>query len=292
MNIKDLKYIALLAQHRHFGEAAKAAFVSQPTLSMQIKKLEEELGCAIFERTHKEALLTPAGEEIVRQANKILDSVDVLKAVAESFKDPFGGVLRLGAFPTLAPYYFPSIIPKIKNAFPKLKILLVEHKTQALLTALQEGHLDLAFISLPIENNLQAQFRTEYIFEEAFYLAVPKGHVLAKKSKVSVDDVASQELLLLEEGHCMRGQILQVCDAMGAHEQMDFRATSLETLRQMIIMNGSVTLIPGLAVNREDKQIVYVPFVAPAPSRRIALVCRESFTRMGLVDALVEVLKR
>jgi len=291
MNLKDLKYITLLAEHRHFGDAAKAAFISQPTLSMQIKKLEEELGIEIFERSHKQVFLTQAGEAVVKQAKKVLEAATDLRDTAQNFKDPFGGVLKLGVFPSLAPYYFPRVVPKLKNKFPKLKLLLIENKTKELLYSLEEGTLDAAFLALPITENENDFLQSEIIFEEPFYLATPKDHALAKKAKASLNALSEYEILLLEDGHCMREQVLQLCKLANAKESIDFRATSLETLRQMVISNGAITLIPELAIDKKDKNIAYIPFSRPVPSRTIALVWRNTSTRSLLLRKIVEILK-
>ena len=238
MNIRDLKYLVAVADFRHFGRAAEACFVSQPTLSMQLKKLEETLGVTLIERG-KQVMLTAAGVEIVAKAREILGQVDQLVAYAKESNDPLGGELRLGAFPTLAPYLFPLVVPKINTAFPHLKLLLVEEKTNQLLAQLKEGKLDAAFIAAPVE---EAGIVSKSLFSESFLLAVPRGHPLAAKKEVTAEDIAAQPILLLDEGHCLRDQALALCQRVGAKATDNFRATSLDTLRQMVASGVAVTV--------------------------------------------------
>ena len=287
MNIRDLKYLVAVADFRHFGRAAEACFVSQPTLSMQLKKLEETLGVTLIERG-KQVMLTAAGVEIVAKAREILGQVDQLVAYAKESNDPLGGELRLGAFPTLAPYLFPLVVPKINTAFPHLKLLLVEEKTNQLLAQLKEGKLDAAFIAAPVE---EAGIVSKSLFSESFLLAVPRGHPLAAKKEVTAEDIAAQPILLLDEGHCLRDQALALCQRVGAKETDNFRATSLETLRQMVASGVAVTLIPQLAVGKEQDEIVYIPFHNQMFKRKIMLCTRTLFPRKMLIEKLVSLIR-
>src|SRR5690606_35920919 len=230
VNLRDLRYLVALAEHRHFGRAAEASFVSQPTLSTQIRKLEEELGVALFERAPRKVMLTPVGREIVERARKVLADVDQLAEIARRSQDPEAGTVRLGLFPTLGPYLLPHVLPGLRERFPRLEFLLVEDKTDALLERLRDGRLDAAVLALPLADE---QLHAEPLFDEPFVLATPAGHPLAGRGPLAVDDLDEERLLLLEEGHCLREQALDVCRLAGAGER-DFRATSLETLRQMV----------------------------------------------------------
>ena len=275
MNLRDLRYLVALAEHRHFGRAAEASFVSQPTLSTQIRKLEEELGVALFERAPRKVMLTPVGREIVERARKVLADVDQLAEIARRSQDPEAGTVRLGLFPTLGPYLLPHALPGLRERFPRLELLLVEDKTDALLERLRDGRLDAAVLALPLADE---QLHAEPLFDEPFVLATPAGHPLADRGPLSIDDLDDQRLLLLEEGHCLREQALDVCRLAGAGER-DFRATSLETLRQMVAAGVGSTLLPVLAVQPPVPVlpgIRLVPFKGEPPFRRVALVWRRS----------------
>ncbi|HEY0197025.1 MAG TPA: DNA-binding transcriptional regulator OxyR [Rhodanobacter sp.] len=277
MNLRDLHYLVALAEHRHFGRAAEASFVSQPTLSTQIKKLEDELGVALVERTPRKILLTETGREIASRARSVLAEVDEIKAIAQRTRDPEAGTLRLGIFPTLGPYLLPHVIPLLRERFPRLELLLTEGKTETIIHMLREGALDAGILALPLHED---SLHTEFLFEEPFVLAVPDNHPLARhKGKLKLADLANERLLLLEDGHCLRDQALEVCQLAGAGEKTGFRATSLETLRQMVAANVGITLLPTLAtkppMTRTDN-VHLIEFAGHAPSRRIAMVWRKS----------------
>lgn len=276
MNLRDLRYLVALAEHRHFGRAAEASFVSQPTLSTQIRKLEDELGVVLVERTPRKVLLTDVGGEIAERARDILNEVEQIRAIARRTVDPESGTLRLGIFPTLGPYLLPHVIPRLRKRFPRLELLLVEEKTEVILRQLREGRLDAGILALPVHDT---QLHAEPLFDEPFVLAVPAGNELAGRRTLSLDDLADQSLLLLEDGHCLRDQALEVCRLAGAGERAGFRATSLETLRQMVAANVGVTLLPTLAVKPPvppTAQIRLVEFSDDPPSRSIAMVWRRS----------------
>lgn len=286
MNLRDLKYLVAVAKEQHFARAAEKSFVSQPTLSMQIKKLEDELGVQIFERSQKNFLVTKVGKEIIKKAEVILREAEEIKNIAQNSKDPFSGELRIGGFPTLASYFFPKVIGKISKKFPQLKLLLIEEKTEELLRKLQNGEIDTAFIAMPVSNET---LLSQKIFEEDFLLAVPSNHALAKKKKIESKDLKGQSLMLLEEGHCLRNQALEACSMLGAFEQQDFRASSLETLRQMVISGAGITLMPKIAVRTEDK-ISYIR-IDHAPKRTIGLYWRKSSTRKSLIEEIIKIAK-
>ena len=284
MNLRDLKYLVSVAKEQHFARAAEKSFVSQPTLSMQIKKLEDELGVQIFERSQKNFLVTKIGAEIIKKAEIILREAEEIKNIAQNSKDPFSGEIRIGAFPTLASYFFPKVVGKISKKFPNLKLLLIEEKTETLLQKLKNGEIDAAFIAIPCDD-----FGLEHqkIFEEEFLLAVPQKHALAAKKKIDKKDFKGKELMLLEDGHCLRDQALEACSMLGAFENQDFRASSLETLRQMVIGGAGITLIPEIAVKKEDK-ISYLKIANP-PKRTIGLYWRATSSRKDLMKEIAKI---
>ncbi|WP_250625085.1 DNA-binding transcriptional regulator OxyR [Pinirhizobacter soli] len=291
MNIRDLQYLVALAQHRHFGRAADASFVSQPTLSTQIKKLEDELGVSLVERAPRNVLLTEVGAEIARRARGILAEVDQIKSIAQRTRDPESGSLRLGIFPTLGPYLLPHIVPLVRERYPRLELLLREEKSDQILHMLREGSLDAGILALPLHDD---SLHTEFLFEESFVLAVPEKHALTQSRKLTMDDLADQSLLLLEDGHCMRDQALEVCHMAGATEKTGFRATSLETLRQMVAANVGITLLPALSVKppvAQTGQVRLLRFAEPAPSRRIAMVWRKSSAAGAFLQGVADVIR-
>lgn len=276
MNLRDLKYLIALADLRHFGKAADACFVSQPTLSTQVRKLEEELGVTLVERAPRKVMLTPTGQDVVQRARRIVADVEQMREAARRSKDPESGSLRLGVFPTLAPYLLPHVVPQLRERFPQLELLLVEEKSDVLLQHLREGRLDAALLALPVHDE---QLHCEFLFDEPFVLAAPHGHELASRISLRMDELSDETLLLLEDGHCLRDQALDVCRLSGAQEKSGFRATSLETLRQMVAAGVGVTLLPALSVRApivQPANIRLVKFDEPQPSRRIALVWRKS----------------
>lgn len=293
MNLRDLKYLVALADHRHFGKAAAACFVSQPTLSTQIRKLEDELGLPLVERAPRKVMLTPAGVEAAARARTIVAEVEQMKEAARRSRDPEAGTVRLGIFPTLGPYLLPHVIPNIRERFPQLELLLVEEKSDELLTRLREGKLDAALLALPLDDD---QLHAEFLFEEPFLLAVSRQHPLARRQHLDVQELSSQKLLLLEDGHCLRDQALAVCRLFGANEKSEFRATSLETLRQMVAADVGITLLPTLSVKppvpRSDN-IRLLDFSGDdRPSRRIAMAWRRSSAMTGFLEQLAQQFKR
>ena len=276
MNLRDLHYLVALADHKHFGRAAEASFVSQPTLSTQIRKLEDELGVTLVERNPRKVLLTDAGRQIVARAREVLNEIEQIKRIAASDRDPAAGSLRLGIFPTLGPYLLPHVLATIRERFPRLELLLVEEKSPELLQRLREGKLDVAILALPVHDD---SLHAEFLFEEPFLLASPEAHPLAAHRTLRLADLEHEHLLLLEDGHCLRDQALEVCRMSGADEKQGFRATSLETLRQMVAANVGVTLLPVLAVQppiAHTGNVHVTPFRGRAPSRRIAMFWRKS----------------
>lgn len=287
MNLRDWEYFVAVAELKHFGKAAEACHVSQPTLSAQLKKLEQYLGVNMVERDSKRVWLTPIGEEMAVRARRLLAEAQGLKQLARSQHNPLAGDIRLGAFPTLAPYLLPLVLPRVKKKLPDLRVFLVEDKTPNLLQMLQQGSIDAALLALPLANTLLDAIP---LHKEDFLLAVPAGHPLGRRKQVSIEDLHDQQLMLLEEGHCLREQALSVCQLAGADENTTFRASSLETLQQMVIGGLGITLVPKLAMKKETQGIHYIPF-QQAPQREIALVFRRSDWRMKLWQALSQVLR-
>ncbi|CAN5704955.1 LysR substrate-binding domain-containing protein [soil metagenome] len=276
MNLRDLRYLVALSELRHFGRAAAACFVSQPTLSTQIRKLEQELGVTLVERAPRKVMLTPVGREIAGRARQILVEVEQLREVARRSQDPEAGTTRLGLFPTLGPYLLPHVVPAIHARFPGMELLLVEEKSDVLLARVRDGRLDAALLALPLHDE---QLHVEFLFEEPFLLAVPEHHPLAARDQLVLDDLVDQRLLLLEDGHCLRDQALDVCRLAGSGEKTGFQATSLETLRQMVAASVGVTLLPSLATQPpvpRSENIRLLRFGDAEPSRRIAMVWRRS----------------
>lgn len=291
MNLRDLRYLVALADLKHFGRAAEASFVSQPTLSTQIKKLEEELGVPLIERNPRNVLLTDVGEAVVARARLMLREADEIKNIARRAKDPASGAVKIGIFPTLGPYLLPHVVPQIVAKFPKLELMLFEEKTEIILKKLHDGELDAGILALPIHDDT---LHSEFLFEEPFVLAVPATHRMAKQKKVKLSDLSEVRLLLLDDGHCLRDQALEVCQIAGAVERSGFRATSLETLRHMVSANVGMTLLPALAVRPPapaTANVVLIPFADPQPHRRIAMVWRRTSALTVFLSELVQSFK-
>jgi LysR family hydrogen peroxide-inducible transcriptional activator len=288
MNLRDLRYVAAIADTRNFSEAAKLCHVSQPTLSAQVKKLEEWLGVTVFERNNKSVLPTESGLEIIACARRAIAEADLIKELADASKNPLAGRFRLGTFPTLAPYYLPRVMPFVREIFPKLTLILVEEKTTELLRQLKEGRIDAALLALPVNED---SLEVAEIYEDPFLLAVPSTHPLAGADSVTIAELLSQPVMLLEEGHCLREQALEVCTRAGSQEMQGFRATSLETLREMVKAGTGTTLMPQTAIRKGERGIAYLPFSDSEPKRTIALVWRKTTARRALMEKMVELLK-
>lgn len=286
LKLKDLRYLVAVADARHFGRAAERCFVSQPTLSTQLKKLEDYLGVQLIERQPKRVTLTAAGEEIVARARRILDASDEVVTLARTHRDPLAGALRIAMLPTIGPYLLPGVAREIRKALPRLDLRLYEYTTAAMLTKLRAGEIDLGILAMPVDlDGLEARG----LYDEVFTVAVPASHPLAKRATLRVQDIQDETLLLLEDGHCLRDQALALCSRVGVHEKQDFRATSLETLRQMVATGAGITLLPELATRgayRHARGVVVVPFARPAPVRKIGAVWRKSTARLAAINAV------
>ena len=290
IKLKDLRYLIAVADTGHFGKAAERCFISQPTLSAQLKKLEEYLGVPLVERQPRHAILTPAGKDIVARARLIVEASDEVVEIARTHRDPLAGRLRVAFLPTIGPYLLPGVAPKLHKALPRLELMLYEYQTGPMLEKLRAGDIDMGVLALPVElDGLAAR----NLYDEAFVVAAPANDPLATKKQIKVDDLAGVTLLLLEDGHCLRDQALDVCSRIDVREKQDFRATSIETLRQMVAAGAGATLLPELATRggyATPRGLVVRPFAKPAPTRRIGAIWRKSTPRSVAIDAVAKVI--
>jgi len=291
MTLRDLEYLVALAETRHFGRAAERCHVSQPTLSAQLRKLEDALGVALVERRPRKLSLTAAGEAVVERARRMLRDADDIRTLTRASQDPLSGQLKVGLIPTLGPYLLPRVAPRISRALPKLQLMLHEYQTASLIERTLAGELDLAILALPANTK---GLVTRSLFAEAFLVAMPASHRLAAKKRVRSQDLSGEKLLLLEEGHCLRDQALDVCERAGTQEQ-DFRATSLETLRQMVAAGLGITLLPRLAAEgpfASARGLTVRPFAPPSPNRVIGAAWRRSTSRLPAIVAVCDIISR
>jgi len=291
MTLQELRYIVALADHGHFGKASEACHISQSTLSTQVKKLEDFLGVALFDRSLKQVTLTPVGHEIVASARLILDETNRIRGLAHQTCDPMERTVQLGVIPTLGPYYLPHVLSLLHGKYPKLRLLLREEMTPHVLSHLAEGRLDAGLLALPVS---APGLEVVPLFKEPFLAAVPTNHKLAAAKTVRINDLASAGLLLLEEGHCLRDNALEACHLDGLQNE-EISATSLETLRQMVGMGLGVTLIPVLASSGTSgtaSQVALRPLAAPGASRTIGLVWRKRSPLAATMEQLALSLKK
>lgn len=303
MTLTELKYIVAVARERHFGKAAEACFVSQPTLSVAIKKLEEELEVKIFERNANEIAVTPLGEDIVRQAQTVLEHAASIKEIAKRGKDPLAGALKLGVIYTIGPYLLPALVRQVIERTPQMPLMLQENFTAKLLEQLRLGEIDCAILAEPFPDTNLA---IAPLYDEPFVAAVPANHALARQSHITADEIKQETMLLLGTGHCFRDHVLEVCpefarfsnDAEGIRKS--FEGSSLETIKHMVAAGMGVTLVPRLSVPNSalDPQaagvqdygdsafVKYLPFDGVPPKRRVVLAWRRSFTRYEAIAAL------
>jgi LysR family hydrogen peroxide-inducible transcriptional activator len=286
LKLKDLRYLVAVADTRHFGRAAERSFVSQPTLSAQLKKLEEYLGVQLIERAPKRVSLTAAGEEIVERARRILEASEEIVELAKGHSDPLSGRIKLALLPTIGPYLLPNVAARLRKQLPRLELMLYEYQTDPMLEKLHSGEIDVGILALPVA----ADGLDSYVlYKEPFTVAMPVGHKLASRQSIRIDDLTNETLLLLEDGHCLRDQALDICSGTDVNEKQDFRATSLETLRQMVAAGVGITLLPELAgrgAYGNARGVVIKPFTRPVPTRTIGAVWRKSSARRGAILAL------
>ena len=294
MTLTELRYIIAVARERHFGRAAEACFVSQPTLSVSIKKLESELGVIIFERGGSEITLTPIGENIVQQAQRVLDAANQIKEIADQGRDPLRGALRLGVIYTIGPYLLPRIIKLMIERYPDMPLILQENFTVRLVEMMRTGDIDVAILADTFDTT---GLDTLPLYDEDFVVAVPKKHHWTKKQQIASVDLKQETMLLLGVGHCFRDQVLEVCPeaarfaANSAGIQKTFEGSSLETIRHMVAEGLGITVLPRMSVSLDDDPLLkFITFAPPVPNRRIVLAWRKSFSRDRAVDALHEVI--
>jgi len=291
MNIRELEYLIAVDEERNFHRAAERCFVSQPTLSGQLKKLEQELGIQLIDRSNRQVSMTEAGNTVLELARNVIRDTNSIKDIALYYQDPMVGDVRVGIIPTIAPYLLPIIMPHLHNHFKNLKLWLYEYQTHILLEKLQKAELDCLILALPIDKH---DFVELDMFREPFRLAVNRDQLLAKKKQLNMGDIAQKKLLLLEEGHCLRGHILDVCMLAGAKEQEHYQATSLETLRHMVGEGMGMTLMPELAVPKKTSNaddIRYIEFSDPKPTRRIGMLYRKNSYREETFNNINELIK-
>ena len=287
MTLTELKYIVALARERHFGRAAEKCFVSQPTLSVAVKKLEDELGAILFERGQNQVSTTPVGDQIVAQAERVLIEAGRVKEMAEAAGDPLAGPLRIGAIYTIGPYLLPKLVPLVKQRAPKMPLVIEENFTVRLLESVKRGDLDVAVMALPIEEpGLVAQA----IYDEAFRVLVPAAHPWAKRKTVlDPVELLGEPLLMLGRGNCFRDQVLDLCTQAGQGGPQVLEGSSLETIRHMVASGVGITVMPASAVDgiaKSDPLLRVRHFIEPTPTRRVGLVWRASFPRHQAIDLL------
>ena len=285
MTLNELRYVVAVGQERNFGRAAAKCFVSQPALSVAIQKLEEELGGALFERGKSEVTVTPFGERVLEQAQRVLEEVARIKEIAQSGKDPLAGTLKLGVIVTIAPYLLPDLIPALHAIAPKMPLEIEENLTEVLEGALKGGRIDAAIIALPFS---PPGVNTVFLYEEPFQVVVPAEHRWAKRKSVEPGELAGERTILLNVGHCFRDQVLDACPELNRADVPTTRTNSLETVRNMVASGLGISVLPrdALTPKYHSTLVVPVPFARPVPTRRVALAYRRSFPRPQAIDAI------
>jgi len=303
MTLTELKYIVAVARERHFGRAAEACFVSQPTLSVAIKKLEDELTVQIFERGTSEVSVTPVGGQIVAQAQRVLEQTLAIKEIAKQGKDPLSGPLRLGIIYTIGPYLLPALVKNMIDLVPQMPLMLQENYTVRLLELLKQGELDVAIMALPFP---ETGLMVRPLYDEPFVVAVPRGHEWEKRTSIAADDLKKETMLLLVNGHCFRDQVLGVCPELMRFSQnadgiqKTFEGSSLETIRHMVASGVGITVLPRTSIplhsemdrTTDSGMLSYVPFSKPVPDRRVILAWRKSYTRMEAIEAVAHAVRQ
>jgi LysR family hydrogen peroxide-inducible transcriptional activator len=295
MTLTEFRYIVAVARERHFGRAAEACFVSQPTLSVAIKKLEDELSVQIFERSGAELTITALGQEIIHQAQKVLEEAQVIKHLAQHGQDPLSGPVRLGTIYTIAPYLLPKLISKSREVLPKMPLYLQENFTVRLLELLKQGDIDAAILAEPFS---ESGLEVIPLYDESLVVAIPVGHPWESTPVIQHADLQSQATLLLGQGHCFRDHVLDICPDMQRTQRSEdlsgFEGSSLETIRQMVAGGIGISVFPITSINDQvnpNSLIKYVPFAAPTPKRRVVLAWRKSYARSTAMYALADAIK-
>ena len=290
MTLTELQYIVAVARERHFGRAAERVFVTQPALSLAIKKLEEELGTTIFERRQARIELTALGEQIVYQAQRVLEEAEQIKILAAQGKDQLNGLLRLGVIATVGPYILPDLVPLLSARAPKMPLELEENLTQNLAGMLKNGRLDVIMIAFPFE---EPGVLTSALYDEPFQAVVPAGHPWRKKKFLDSRQLVAEKVLLPHAGHCFRQQVLDVCPELSRSDTESLQGNSLETIRQMVASGLGITVMPCSAVTAKhhNKRLAVVEFMKPVPERRIALAWRKGFARPAVITVIQDAVR-
>jgi len=285
MTLNELRYVVAVAHERSFGRAAARCFVSQPALSVAIQKLEEELGTPLFERGKSEVSITPVGERVVEQAQRVLEEAARLKDIAKLGQDPLAGVLKLGVIYTIAPYLLPDLIPVLRELAPSMPLEIEENLTENLETALKGGRIDVAILALPFAS---AGIVTEFLYEEPFEVVVPRDHKWAMRKSIDSHELADEHAILMNVGHCFRDQVLGTCPELNQANAQIARTNSLETVRNMVASGLGISVLPrdALVPKYHSQLVTAIPFTEPVPSRRVALAFRKSFPRPAAIGAL------
>lgn len=290
MTLTELRYIVALYQTRHFGHAAEKCFVTQPTLSLAIKKLEDELGVELFERKKNDVIITGAGERIIEQAKRVLAEASKLSELAKGVKDPLTGPLKLGVIPTVGPYLLPDLVPILRKKSPEMPLDIEENLTENLAAQLRAGEIDAAIIALPFD---VLGVKKYPLYEETFRVVVPAGHPWSHRKTIKPKELAEENLLLLNSGNCFRDQVLEACPGhMGAGTEGK-AGSSLETVRNMVASGLGISVLPHSAISKpyQSRSLKVIDFNSPVPSRRIALAARDTFSRPEAIEALLNAVK-
>jgi len=291
MTLTELRYVVALAQERHFGRAAQKCFVTQPTLSLALAKLEDELGLKLFERNKNEVLLTARGREIVEQSRKVLDEVGKIQQIARGGKDQLSGAFRLGVIPTIGPYLLPDLVPILRKRAPAMPLVIEENLTGNLAPMLREGELDAVIVALPFSI---PGVKTQGVYEEPFSVVVPEGHRWEHRKGVKPSELSDENLLVLNNGHCFRDQVLEACPGQSNTALPEGRAgSSLETIRNMVASGLGISVLPSTALTPRyaSRLLKVVPFSTPVPSRKVAVAWRQSFDRPAAVELLADAIR-
>lgn len=288
MTLTELRYLVNLDKERHFGRAAERSFVSQPTLSVALKKLEDELGVPLFERVRGEARPTAHGARIIAQARRVLDEAQRVKDLAREGHDELVGALRLGAIYTVGPYVLPRMVPSLRKAAPQMPLVIEENFTAVLLDQLRNNEIDVALLALPVRDELLESWA---LYDEPFSVVLPADHPWAKQKSIAAKHLASEPLLLLGPGHCFRDQVVAACPkclSSDADQPQPHTGSSLETIRQMVASGLGISVLPQSTIEHRERELglIHRPFVAPAPSRRVGLIWRKGFARRKAILAL------
>jgi len=285
MTLAELQYVVAVAQERHFGRAADRVFVTQPALSLAIRKLEEDLGTTIFERRHSKIELTPLGEQIVHQAQRVLEEAERIKILAAQGKDQLNGLLRLGVIATVGPYILPDLVPLLSTRAPKMPLELEENLTQNLVGMLKNGKLDVIMVALPFD---EPAILTTALYDEPFKVLVPTGHPWQKKKLLDSRQLGAEKVLLPHAGHCFRQQVLEACPELSRSDTEGWQGNSLETIRQMVASGLGITVLPcsALTPKYDNKRLIAIKLADPVPGRRIGLAWRRGFTRPQVIEVI------